>query len=385
MDDATRGLLCFHGTIPVPYHGAVFNIPSEVLVPAGVPDAPADFKAGKYVDDKCKIYHPYLASWSSESVTVELIAQLIKVFSPPSQTVMQPAKKPESAFVRPMSAVESELAGVTAAAASISVDSAQHGPGPIAQPSKAHPSYQPEPADSSSPRARMWSRKEIQSAARQGVRTRWLSSQRRHIPGVPTGSAASTPVVSQQAVQVASPVVPQQTVQPAAASPPRSSLLDTDPVDDPQKRLIGYQLAIFDRVFEAVKKSSEKHAKMNKELLDQSANLNSGAGVIAEERRQLTESQRQLEGNIRVLEAKVAELQAKKTAFPEPARVGDQLFDLAGEISAADDVLYYLGKSLDDGKLPLNIYMRQVRKLAQQQFMAKALANKIRSLCQLDA
>ncbi|KAJ1933385.1 suppressor protein stp22 of temperature-sensitive alpha-factor receptor and arginine permease, partial [Linderina pennispora] len=200
------------------------------------------------------------------------------------------------------------------------------------------------------------------------------------------------------AVQVASPVVPQQTVQAAAASPPRSSLLDTDPVDDPQKRLIGYQLAIFDRVFEAVKKSSEKHAKMNKELLDQSANLNSGAGVIAEERRQLTESQRQLEGNIRVLEAKVAELQAKKTAFPEPARIGDvssvfraqtaateQLFDLAGEISAADDVLYYLGKSLDDGKLPLNIYMRQVRKLAQQQFMAKALANKIRSLCQLDA
>ncbi|KAJ1890861.1 hypothetical protein LPJ71_007833, partial [Coemansia sp. S17] len=60
------------------------------------------------------------------------------------------------------------------------------------------------------------------------------------------------------------------------------------------------------------------------------------------------------------------------------------LFDLAGEIAAIDDTLYVLGKALNDGKLSIATYMRQVRKLAQQQFMAKALALKIRGLCSLD-
>ncbi|KAJ2691511.1 Suppressor protein stp22 of temperature-sensitive alpha-factor receptor and arginine permease [Coemansia spiralis] len=62
----------------------------------------------------------------------------------------------------------------------------------------------------------------------------------------------------------------------------------------------------------------------------------------------------------------------------------DQLFDLAGEIAAIDDTLYFLGRALNDGRLPLGTYMRQVRRLAQQQFMAKALAIKIRGLCSLD-
>ncbi|KAJ1819125.1 suppressor protein stp22 of temperature-sensitive alpha-factor receptor and arginine permease, partial [Coemansia sp. RSA 2598] len=184
---------------------------------------------------------------------------------------------------------------------------------------------------------------------------------------------------------------------PAPSSPPPSSLLDSEPMDDPMKRLVGYQLAILDRVSQAVDKSREKHTRVNKELLDQSANLNSGAGVIAEERKQLMESQRQLTANISVLENKLNELNAKKTEFPDVSQIADvskvfrgqtpameQLFDLAGEIAAIDDTLYLLGRALNDGKLSLSIYMRQVRKLAQQQFLAKALALKIRSICNLD-
>ncbi|KAJ2002467.1 suppressor protein stp22 of temperature-sensitive alpha-factor receptor and arginine permease [Coemansia thaxteri] len=139
------------------------------------------------------------------------------------------------------------------------------------------------------------------------------------------------------------------------------------------------------------------HTRVNKELLDQSANLNSGAGVIAEERRQLLESQRQLSSNISVLEKKLNELNEKKAEFPDADKIADvrhvfrgqtpameQLFDLAGEIAAIDDTLYVLSKALNDGKLTIGTYMRQVRKLAQQQFLAKALALKIRGLCSLD-
>ncbi|KAJ1730295.1 suppressor protein stp22 of temperature-sensitive alpha-factor receptor and arginine permease [Coemansia biformis] len=184
---------------------------------------------------------------------------------------------------------------------------------------------------------------------------------------------------------------------PDPKSPVASSLLDDEPMDDPLKRHLGYQLAIYDRVMEAVNRSREKHTRVNKELLDQSANLNSGAGVIAEERHQLLESQRQLSANISVLEHKLNELNEKKAEFPDAAAITDvrkvfcgqtpatdQLFELAGEIAAIDDTLYFLGKALNDGRLPLGTYMRQVRKLAQQQFMAKALAIKIRGLCSLD-
>ncbi|KAJ2857247.1 suppressor protein stp22 of temperature-sensitive alpha-factor receptor and arginine permease [Coemansia erecta] len=209
--------------------------------------------------------------------------------------------------------------------------------------------------------------------------------------------AASNQTTSESTATSTRPHAASVSTIPAPGSPPPSSLLDSEPMDDPKKRLVGYQLAIFDRVSQAVDKSREKHTRVNKELLDQSANLNSGAGVIAEERKQLMESQRQLTANISVLENKLNELNAKKTEFPDASQIADvskvfrgqtpameQLFDLAGEISAIDDTLYLLGRALNDGKLSLNIYMRQIRKLAQQQFLAKALALKIRGICNLN-
>ncbi|KAJ1736978.1 suppressor protein stp22 of temperature-sensitive alpha-factor receptor and arginine permease [Coemansia sp. Benny D160-2] len=211
----------------------------------------------------------------------------------------------------------------------------------------------------------------------------------------------SEAVVTPTTATSASVSIPDTAVAKATASPTRptqqSSLLDDQPMDDPQKRLLGYKLAMLDKVVGAVDRSREKHTRVNKELLDQSANLNSGAGVIAEERHQLLESQRQLSANISVLENKLNELNEKKGEFPDVSQIKnvchifrgqtpamEQLFNLSGEISAIDDTIYMLGKALNDGKLPLGIYMRQIRKLAQQQFMAKALAFKIRELCSLD-
>lgn len=168
-------------------------------------------------------------------------------------------------------------------------------------------------------------------------------------------------------------------------------------MDDPQKRLLGYQLAIYDRVKESLDSARKKNTRLNKELIDQSANLNAGASVISEERRQLKESQRQLTANIQVLENKLNELSEQKAELPDVTHVADvrrvfrgqspameQLFDLAGEVAAADDAVYYLGKALDDGGVELKVYMRQVRKLAQQQFLAKALVFKIRELSKLE-
>ncbi|KAJ1847588.1 suppressor protein stp22 of temperature-sensitive alpha-factor receptor and arginine permease [Coemansia sp. RSA 2708] len=574
-DDGVRqALLCLHGTLPVAFNGVTFNIPVVFWFPRGFPEhSPLAYvtptramvvKVSKHVDERGRVYHPYLASWATGSTLNELFGSLIAVFSveppvfsrppgysgaaikPPGVTPRPPvgsmstmslpqstatmptasmsvASLPHvgamsmsslpqtsssitpgfmsnmrpspsgslpSAFVRPMTATESELAGVStpvAAAptgqaanphpqpqvsdsANASVDSveqslgklavqaddsqgAAHSPAAVSDPGASAatssqsasykfnpvtgrppiPTLKPvaaapqsptasvgEPAahshsvDGSPAAARPSKAAEQQQQQQQVAEPEQANESAEQPPPPPAlqGTDSSSTITTSAAAAgistaaIAAALTPTTAVNhgpaarpkdPAAPkSPVASSLLDYEPMDDPQKRLVGYQLAIYDRVTEAVNRSREKHTRVNKELLDQSANLNSGAGVIAEERHQLLESQRQLSANISVLEHKLNELNEKKAEFPDANSIADvrkvfcgqtaameQLFDLAGEIAAIDDTLYFLGRALNDGKLSSTVYMRQVRKLAQQQFMAKALALKIRGLCGL--
>ncbi|KAJ2867529.1 suppressor protein stp22 of temperature-sensitive alpha-factor receptor and arginine permease [Coemansia aciculifera] len=560
-DKRRQALLCLHGTLPVVFNGATFNIPVVFWFPQRFPEHPPlayvtptrtmVVKVSKHVDERGRIYHPYLADWSDTSALGELFRNLIGIFSaeppvysrPPGHTpvTMSPAMGPPSpalgsmsattlplgvpvsmaasqqqdsvsmsmsmphvgfaasqnlGAVRPMTSAESDLASVHAGAptpsghttvapkaqtsdsANASADSIEQDlgrisldPHPQVTPVSATPTVTNELAHVQSPQQQEYRFNPVagrppipmlspvaadtskfsdqsmsplpaeQEAASPNVAATNLggypsptASNRVRPSTADTASASineqsnqSQPELHEQAavaaataaaelkatmaVPVAPPPPPEPSTEPdtpvtatasvtrppAPKSPVTSSLLDSEPMDDPKKRLIGYQIAIYDRVTEAVDKSREKHTRLNKELLDQSANLNSGAGVIAEERRQLLDSQRQLSSNISVLEKKLNELNEKKAEFPDAANVTDvrlafrgqtpameQLFDLAGEIAAIDDTLYVLGKALNDGKLSIATYMRQVRKLAQQQFMAKALALKIRGLCALD-
>ncbi|KAJ2161300.1 suppressor protein stp22 of temperature-sensitive alpha-factor receptor and arginine permease [Coemansia sp. RSA 552] len=549
-DDGVRqALLCLHGTLPVVFNGATFNIPVVFWFPRGFPEhSPLAYvtptramvvKVGKHVDERGRVYHPYLASWSGRSTLSGLFSSLISVFSmeppvfsrPPGHTGMainlgpsqprppagsvsmmtlpqstspstaalpvagamsmsslpqmgpashgqgvrpSPPAPLSSAFVRPAASAANEPSSVNASpaqrpqvsdSANASIDSVEQSLGKMAVESENTGTAAP--ADGSAigtqpqqPQQPQQQTEQAQEQAQPPAPTQTQQQQQQqqtyHFnpvtgrPPIPAlhsagtsprldtaaggqtspraraGSGASaegSPVVTatasfsttQQQPKKETPppaLQPAESASTAAATPttaagmvsnssaaatPKSSLLDYEPMDDEQKRLVGYQLAIYNRVTAAVNKSREKHTRVNKELLDQSANLNSGAGVIAEERQQLLESQRQLSANISVLENKLNELNEKKAEFPDGGEIADvrrvfcgqtrpteQLFDLAGEIAAIDDTLYFLGKALSDGRVPLTTYMRQVRKLAQQQFMAKALALKIRELSSLD-
>ncbi|KAJ2442564.1 suppressor protein stp22 of temperature-sensitive alpha-factor receptor and arginine permease [Coemansia sp. RSA 2424] len=573
-DKRRQALLCLHGTLPVVFNGATFNIPVVFWFPQRFPEHPPlayvtptrtmVVKVSKHVDERGRVYHPYLANWTDTSALGELFRNLIAIFSaeppvysrPPGHTPVAMSMGPPSpalggggsmsaatlplgvpaamttsqqqqqqhgdsgtmsmptlphvgfiaataAASRPMTSVESDLASVHTASdvaapgdhvpavpkthhpaldsANASADSieqelsrisldphatAQSTPVVSATPTVtselAHVQSPPPPPEykfnpvAGRPPIPMLS--PLSAATDPGskfsgqglsplqpMEQAAVASPSVAAGGISGGSGIARPSTAdtvsasvdeqpspppqhELAEQAAVPVAPTPPpppsvphVEPAAAttasvpdpvspmvpapaplpplpkSPLPSSLLDSEPLDDPKKRLIGYQIAIYDRVVEAVDRSREKHTRLNKELLDQSANLNSGAGVIGEERRQLLDSQRQLSSNISVLENKLNELNEKKAEFPDAANIADvrqafrgqtpameQLFDLAGEIAAIDDTLYVLGKALNDGKLSIAPYMRQVRKLAQQQFMAKALAIKIRGLCALD-
>jgi len=54
-----------------------------------------------------------------------------------------------------------------------------------------------------------------------------------------------------------------------------------------------------------------------------------------------------------------------------------QLFDCVAETSAIDDTLYHLDRALSNDVVDLATFLKEVRKLARRQFMAKALAKKI--------
>ncbi|KAI9468782.1 UEV domain-containing protein [Coemansia mojavensis] len=454
-----QALLCLHGTLPVVFNGATFNIPVVFWFPRAFPEhSPMAYvtptrsmvvKVGKHVDVHGRVYHPYLAAWSMRSTLCELFATLIQVFSVEPPVFSRPPGYTGASYLgsRPNTASTQFLAQQVGSASTLSLPHStatmpsasipnmgamsmsslpqiSGAPGFMPSPrptgtgslpsafGRPASSYTFNPVSGRPPVPTMPSQPPPQSpTAASEHAALGNSSSSPPPPGSPTNqsncannrvsvtepeqlptsnsvqpqspalqeagspatiAAATTTAAASATLSAAENITPTTAVSPPAAQPGRakaeSSLMDTEPMDDPQKRL----------------------------LLDQSANLNSGAGVIAEERRQLLESQRQLSANISVLEHKLNELNEKKAEFPDASRISDvrrvfcgqtpameQLFDLAGEIAAIDDTLYFLGRALNDGRLSLAIYMRQVRKLAQQQFMAKALALKIRRLCGL--
>ncbi|KAI7833475.1 ubiquitin E2 variant, partial [Kickxella alabastrina] len=92
-DKTIQALLCLHGTLPMVFNGATFNIPMVFWFPRQFPSQPPMayvtpthtmvVKVSKHVDERGRIYHPYLAAWSTEegSTLLELFASLISVFS----------------------------------------------------------------------------------------------------------------------------------------------------------------------------------------------------------------------------------------------------------------------------------------------------------------
>jgi len=54
-----------------------------------------------------------------------------------------------------------------------------------------------------------------------------------------------------------------------------------------------------------------------------------------------------------------------------------QMFDLVAADSAIEDTLYQLDRALGDERIELTNFLKEVRKLAHKQFMARALAVKV--------
>ncbi|KAK6507289.1 hypothetical protein TWF481_005734 [Arthrobotrys musiformis] len=101
-------LLCIHGTLPVAFRGATYNIPLNIWVPHQYPNTPPTvmvvpgknmgIRPTNHVDTNGRCYHPYLAYWSQnpdKSTLIDLCGQLKDVFGkePPLYSKQPPPQQ----------------------------------------------------------------------------------------------------------------------------------------------------------------------------------------------------------------------------------------------------------------------------------------------------
>ncbi|KAJ1677571.1 suppressor protein stp22 of temperature-sensitive alpha-factor receptor and arginine permease, partial [Spiromyces aspiralis] len=389
------------------YRGAVFNIPVLAWLPRDFPRVPPlmyvnptesmFIKTGPHVDKLGRVYHPYLAQWardSSDKCLVDVCRNFIQVFSaePPLY------KKPSGGAI---------TTTATLSSSTVSSSNCNSGDGSISNTvsssktnynySYNNNSYSYYDNNCYSYNNNCYNCYNCYPPTSPKTTTTTTTVHFNPVPGRP-------PIPTLRPVSVAVPTAASSSTNLTAVTvrteqqkkQPNTSLLDAAPGDesDNERRHLGYRLALVDRLEAAFNALSERTAAENNKLLDQNASLNSSALVIASEKRQLEETSRRLGENIRVLERKLEEAKEKqeelKSTLPhlrgerlEPEEVfsglipqTNGLFELVGEEAAIDDVIYYLGEALRQGKADGGLYVRMVRRLAQKQFMAKALIAK---------
>ncbi|KAJ1970960.1 suppressor protein stp22 of temperature-sensitive alpha-factor receptor and arginine permease [Dimargaris xerosporica] len=172
------------------------------------------------------------------------------------------------------------------------------------------------------------------------------------------------------------------------------SLIDDDTAS-PAQKLVGFQVAVYDKLTERLDSFNKSMKHKTTHLLAINQHLNHGEELVEKEKRQLLSMQRKIENNIGVLESKHEELQRQESIIeklppPDPTTIFrgkqpayEQLFDLVADDNAIEDTIYYLGKALSLGKIELTLYLKLVRSLAHDQFMCRTLIQKIRHQAQL--
>ncbi|TYZ57394.1 hypothetical protein PybrP1_008350 [[Pythium] brassicae (nom. inval.)] len=80
----------------------------------------------------------------------------------------------------------------------------------------------------------------------------------------------------------------------------------------------------------------------------------------------------------------LAENEAKEVLDPDSILVESdglsrQLIKTLAEYNAIEDALYFMDRALSNGEIELGVFLKEVRKLARQQFMCQALIQRVRS------
>jgi ESCRT-I complex subunit TSG101 len=346
-----------------------------------VPTSSMLVRNSQYVDISGRCFHHYLENWNSpphneESNLVTLCQLLTSIFSQNPPVYTRPTSQPSPLLQSPANGRQNTTSSpVLRAYSSQSPTPPPLPPPPPYQPSTNMNVNRPRSHSSTIPPA--------------PPSSRYAATPPKPQPLPPRGgSSLHLPISSESQLSVPSIL---DTPLPPVVIPPPAPLPTTQ-----NPELVKLQSAVYDKV----KQKCEEYVittspELNKNM-SIGEHLNKNQEFIKEERRQLAEKEAKIKEKTEFLKEKIAEIDKlieKAKNMPEVSVddvlcgttiVYNQLFDLVAEDNAIEDATYYLGKALNSERIDLNSYMKNIRTLAREQFMRRALIQKIRRKAGLD-
>ncbi|KAJ6547527.1 UEV domain-containing protein [Mycena capillaripes] len=440
-DGRTQLLLCVHGLLPIQFRGASYNIPialwltrdypREPPLPYVVPTADMLVKPGPHLDVSGRSSIDYVLQWARKSEGCSLSALIDAMqaeFSrappvyakpkeprgessrasphPPQQPAQQLAQRLQPPILPPKPQTP-QTPQILQQHQSQSQSQSQaqhpvHTPGyappttPHASPTPTHPGtlaarpppplpphprpdpgppqYRPAPPHYQAPPAPWSPPRDPQ----------WIATPPPPLPiATPIPAPAPAPVPAPNLLDEESPgpmLYAPQAVAPQPA-PPRP----------PNPELLRLHAAVHAKLSSELASLGQALAIDAERLRAHQADLLAGEPAIRDEMGRL-EAVRdvcrtaagRMRGAVETAERNVAELRAKSN--PEVDElvcsttiVHNQLINLVAEDNAIEDTIFHLSKALNSGRIDLERFLRSCRLLAEEQFMKRALIEKIQT------
>ncbi|KAG2172955.1 hypothetical protein INT44_004696 [Umbelopsis vinacea] len=347
----TQLLLCLYGTTPITYRASPYNIPVAIWIPIEYPMSPPIFyvrptsnmlvRPGMNVDVSGFCYHAYLSTWKEDVVNHNL-AELIAIFQ-------QVFGKEPPVYTKPPNTTST--------------------PSPTSTPPITN--------------ARMPT---INSPASNKISSPASLSYPSPVKNTVDGTAFYnlSQVFSNMGLS-------QPSYQNAASPPPRPSTGQPAPSQAPSPGdLTPLQQQVYRKLVDRMKEFKMSVSVDMDRLLEANKQLNSGEHQIAYEHQVLVDVKQRLQNNIEIVKQKNQELEKAVedlNAIPDievdeslcgTTVVYNQLFDLVAEDNAVVDTIYYLSRALNSEVIDLATFMKLTRALSKDQFMKRALVQKIR-------
>ncbi|KAJ4460832.1 putative tumor susceptibility protein [Paratrimastix pyriformis] len=404
--------LALTGTIPVPIGAQKYNIPMKLTLSAGypvasplvyvIPTASMYIPKHNNVEPDGKVTVPYLSKWSMSCTLLDLIEQLVQVFSqaPPvhSRAAGSQAQPPQ----------QPPLLGTTSIpAAGMTMSGGMGGMGmmPPQQPQWGNPMLQ------------QWGGMNPMPSGMGGMNPMGMGGMGGMNP-MPTGGmgGVSRPMVAgmgfssmggMTSTPIGGPAMSTGVLgtPPAGANNPSIAALGvprpagpygahSGPVGNPveQERLRSLRESLAAKVRARVGAFSSKCTEEHQELSRTAVSITQGASTAQAQLQALQTEKAQLEHNGAILSSKNRELAQWLREHPQPAGgeevpadvaampqdpAARQVVQLEAESQAHTDAIYQLEVAMKQGEMTLDALLKNVRYLAREQFARKAALRRL--------
>ncbi|XP_054159140.1 tumor susceptibility gene 101 protein-like isoform X2 [Oppia nitens] len=349
-----RDLVCLTGTIPVPYRGAVYNIPVSIWLTESHPyDAPICYvkptkdmtiKVSKHVDQSGRIYLPYLSDWKSNtSDLLGVIQVMICVFGETPPVYSKPknvGQTGEPSFVGQTSTGYQPMPRIpnpTGMPTTSTPYPAQY------QPHTQYPFTTPPYPTATGPQP-------------------YIPSTTSNTPYPPYSQSYTTPTQSQQLSPGGTGTITEEHI--------RVSLISA--IEDAVKQRVKEKMAQNQAEMDVLKKTSEELTKGKHRLEDIMRRMEDEMIEINDSKQELSTKNAQLLEVMAKCDDKEKNIDIDEVFGPTQP-LYKQLLNSFAEENAIVDAIYYLSEALRKGVIDLELFLKHVRELSRRQFMLRAL------------